>query len=82
MSISKGENLAELYKAFLEYCQEKLSPNGKLAVYTSESDTFEKAIRSTSSNSSSPFGIVKELKIKSMTNTGAYLETKIFACSR
>lgn len=76
MSISKGENLAELYGAFLEYCQEKLSPSGKLAVYTSESDTFEKAIRGTA------FHVEKEFKIKSMTNTGAYLETKIFVCGR
>jgi len=74
MSISKNENLENLYQCFVEYCQETLNREGKLVVYTSEYEMFEKIILK------SKFKIVKTLELKFITSVNAYLRPKIFAC--
>ncbi len=74
MSISKNENLENLYQCFVEYCQETLNRGGRLAVYTSEYEMFEKIILK------SKFNIIKTLKLKFMTAVNAYLRPKIFVC--
>ena len=74
MSISKNENLKNLYQCFIEYCQETLNRGGRLVVYTSEHEMFEKIILK------SKFNIVKTLELKFITAVNAYLRPKIFVC--
>lgn len=74
MSISNDEDLEELYKSFVEYCQDVLSPDGRLVIYTNESELLEKTIQE------SEFKIVKTLELKFITSVGAYLRPKIFVC--
>lgn len=74
MVISKNTDLEKLYECFVEYSQETLSPNGILAVYTSEYKILEKIIKK------SKFKIIKTLELKSVTSVNAYLLTKIFVC--
>ncbi len=74
MSISKGENLEELYRNFMQYAERKLSVGGRLAVYTSEYGVFESVARDSS------FQIVKTVEIEAMTSANAYLKTKIIVC--
>jgi 23S rRNA G2445 N2-methylase RlmL len=74
MVISKNENLENLYECFIEYSQEKLNPEGKLVVYTSEHEILEKIIKK------SKFKIIKTFELKFMTSVNAYLHPKIFVC--
>lgn len=74
MVISKDENLENLYRGFVEYTQEKLESNGRLAVYTSEYEIFEKCIRE------SKFEVIKTLSLKFTTSVNTYLYPKIFVC--
>ncbi len=74
MVVSKGEDLEKLYTTFLEYCVCTLNQGGKLAVYTSEHEVFEKAI------SKSEFKISRTLDLKFLTSVDAYLKPKIFIC--
>lgn len=74
MSISKNENLENLYQSFIEYCQETLNNEGKLVIYTSEHETLKKII------SESKLEIIKTLDLKFMTSVNAYLRLKIFVC--
>jgi len=74
MSISKNENLENLYRCFVEYCQETLNRGGRLIVYTSEHEMFEKIILK------SKFNIIKTLELKFITAVNAYLRPKIFVC--
>lgn len=74
MSISKGENLEDLYRCFIGYCQETLNHEGILAIYTSEHEILKKIIHE------SQFKIVKALELKFMTAVDAYLRPKIFVC--
>ncbi len=71
MAISKGENLEALYKAFIESCEKSLNFGGRLAVYTSEFEIFEKLIKL------SNFKLEKEYKVNLITNEGEYLPVKI-----
>jgi len=71
MAISKNEDLEKLYNAFINYSQEHLNINGKVAVYTSEFELLEKII------SKSNFEIVQEVNIKFITSEEHYLSTKI-----
>jgi 23S rRNA G2445 N2-methylase RlmL len=75
MSISKNEDLENLYRSFVEYCQEKLNYEGKLVVYTSKHEILKKII------SESKFKIVKTLELKFITAVNAYLKPKIFVCT-
>ena len=74
MSISKNENLENLYRCFVEYCQETLNPGGRLAVYTSEHKMLKKIILK------SKLKIIKTLELKFLTSLNAYLRPKIFVC--
>ncbi|MBU2564519.1 methyltransferase domain-containing protein [Patescibacteria group bacterium] len=74
MSISKNEDLEKLYRCFIKYCQKTLSPNGRLAVYTSKHEMLKKIILE------SQFKIVKILELKFLTSVNAYLRPKIFLC--
>jgi len=74
MCISKNEDLKNLYRCFVEYCQETLNWGGKLVVYTSEHEILKKIILE------SKFKIVKTLGLKFITSVNAYLRPKIFVC--
>lgn len=74
MSISKNEDLGDLYRCFIEYCQETLNHGGKLVAYTSEHEILKKIILE------SEFKIVKTLELKFITAVNAYLRPKIFVC--
>jgi 23S rRNA G2445 N2-methylase RlmL len=74
MSISKNEDLENLYQYFIEYCQEKLKDKGKLVVYTSKHEILKKIILK------SRFKIVKTLELRFITAVNAYLKPKIFVC--
>lgn len=74
MSISKNENLENLYRCFTEYSQETLNHEGRLVVYTSEHEILEKIILE------SKFKIIKTLELKFMTSVNAFLRPKIFVC--
>jgi 23S rRNA G2445 N2-methylase RlmL len=74
MAISKDEDLENLYKNFIEYCQNTLSQEGKMAVYTSEHKVFKKIVLK------SQLEIVKEIKLKFTTSVNAFLRPKIFVC--
>ncbi len=74
MSISKGEDLEKLYQSFIEYCQETLNHEGKLAVYTSEHEMLKRIIVK------SKLKIIKTLNLKFLTSVNAYLRPKIFLC--
>jgi len=74
MSISKNEDLENLYQCFIEYCQETLNHGGKLVVYTSEHEMLEKIILE------SKFKIIKTLELKFITSVNMYLRPKIFVC--
>ncbi len=75
MAIGKGEDLEKLYRTFLAYCEAKLSPDGRLAVYTSEFKLFERFL------ADSRFELRETLPVVSMTSVDAYLETKIIVCA-
>jgi tRNA G10 N-methylase Trm11 len=74
MSSAKDENLEDLYKAFLEYCEEKLNPHGRLVMYTNAFEIIESLLRD------SRFKIVQSLQITFITNVNAYLKPKILVC--
>ena len=74
MSISKNENLEELYQCFIEYSQSILNDNGRLVIYTSEHEILKKIILK------SEFVITKTLELKFITSVNAYLRPQIFVC--
>jgi len=74
MLISKNEDLDKLYKNFVEYCEEKLNPNGRLVIYTSEYEIIESVLAKSS------FNVIQSLQLKFITNVNAYLRPKIIVC--
>ncbi len=74
MSISKNENLENLYQCFVEYSQETLNHEGNLVTYTSEHEMLKKIILE------SKFKIIKTLELKFVTSVNSYLRPKIFVC--
>lgn len=76
MLISKQENLQNLYKQFVAYCQKTLNDQGTLAVYTNEHKIFKRLILN------SKFTIVKTLELKIDTSANAYIYPKIFVCRK
>ncbi|MDP1625144.1 MAG: methyltransferase domain-containing protein [bacterium] len=74
MMISKDEDLQKLYKAFVEYCEDKLEPDGRLVVYTSQYELIESILMK------SCFRIVRTLQLKFITNANGYLRPKIIVC--
>jgi 23S rRNA G2445 N2-methylase RlmL len=75
MQISKGQDLTKLYEQFIKYSQSALNHNGKLVVYTTEYEIFEKLIKE------SPFEIVKRLDLTIYSSVNSYLYPKIFVCN-
>lgn len=76
MQIGKDEDLTQLYKTFVEYCTSKLKQNGVLVVYTTETETFERALRNT------VFKTEKRIPLRIMTSSGSYIQPNIFVCIR
>lgn len=76
MQIGKDEDLDKLYKTFVEYTTEKLKKDGVLVVYTTEIETFGKALRG------SAFTIDKTISLKLTTSVGSIIQPKIFVCSK
>ena len=74
MLISKNEDLEKLYKTFVDYCEEKLEPGGRLVVYTSEHELMESILLK------SHFRIIQSLHLKLITNANTYLKPKIIVC--
>lgn len=74
MCVSKNEDLGKLYGCFVEYCQEILNKEGRLAVYTNEHEILKASLLK------SKFRIVKTLELKFMSSVNAYLRPKIFVC--
>ncbi len=74
MSISKGENLEELYETFIQYCEGVLNTTGRLVIYTSEYEIIEPILLK------SKFKVVRSLQLKFITNVDAYLRPKIIVC--
>lgn len=74
MSISKNEDLESLYRIFVEYCEEKLKPGGRLVAYTSEHELLIPIIEK------SRLKIIKTLELKFITSVNAYLRPKIVVC--
>ena len=74
MSISKNADLENLYRCFVEYCQETLNHGGRLAVYTSKHEILKEII------SKSRLRIIKIVDLKIITSVNAYLYPKIFVC--
>jgi len=71
MVISKNDDLKLLYKTFIKYCENNLNNNGKLGVYTSEFEIFEKLL------ADSRFELEKQIKLDLITNEEQYLPVKI-----
>jgi len=76
MQVGKGDDLDKLYKTFVEYATEKLKEDGVLVVYTTEVETFGKALRG------SAFIIEKTVSLKLTTSVGSIIQPKIFVCSK
>lgn len=75
MQISKEADLNKLYKAFVEYAENHLNTNGTLAVYTTETDTFERALRG------SKFQTQKTVSLQITTAANSTIKPKIFVCA-
>lgn len=74
MKISKGQDLLEVYSAFLSYSAIVLNRGGTLGLYTPKEETIEKAL------AGSGFVVIKKLPLKIITNVGAYLRPAIYIC--
>jgi 23S rRNA G2445 N2-methylase RlmL len=74
MTISKNEDLNQLYQCFIDYCQETLNSRGTLVAYTSEHKMLEGIILK------SRFKIIDTLELKFITSAKAFLRPKIFVC--
>ena len=76
MSMSKNEDLENLYQCFIEYCERTLNPNGKMVVYTNKHEILKRIILK------SKFKIVKTLELKFITSVNSYLCPRIFVCQK
>lgn len=76
MQVGKGDDLDKLYKTFVEYATEKLKEDGVLVVYTTEVETFGKALRG------SALTIDKTISLKLTTSVGSIIQPKIFVCTK
>ncbi len=74
MQIAKGEDLENLYKAFINYCEESLEQSGTLVLYTTEYELLEEIIEP------SRFSISHSLALTVSTVTNSYIYPKIFVC--
>lgn len=76
MLVSKFEDLESLYQVFIDYCQETLSDNGTLIIYTVKSDLLKKLIKQ------SDLKIIKSLNLKLFVSSKVYIHPTIFVCKR
>lgn len=74
MQISKDADLNKLYNTFMEYAGEKLNPDGTLVIYTTELDTFERAVRN------SALEIIKTVSLQITTAINSTIKPNIFVC--
>lgn len=74
MQVSKDEDLEGLYRCFVEYGEEFLSPDGTLVAYTTEHKILQPMLEE------SKFMILKTLELKVSTVTGAYIYPRMFVC--
>ena len=72
MAVSKGEDLEQLYTAFVDYSYSILNPNGRLAIYTSQIDLILCVI------SKSHFKLLTRLDAEFTSSVGAHLKAGIF----
>lgn len=75
MQISNKENLDNLYKTFIAYCEETLNKEGVLVVYTTEYKLLQNIL------TSSIFNIITKLDLVISTSVvNTYLYPRIFVC--
>ncbi|MDP3955662.1 MAG: hypothetical protein Q8Q18_00240 [bacterium] len=74
MVISKDEDIARLYDAFVSYASHKLNPDGCLGVFTPKAELIENSLRN------SQFKNVKKIPTKIITSVDAYLWPTIYIC--
>ncbi len=75
IQISSKENLNNLYKTFVSYCEETLNKEGVMVVYTTEYKILQDILES------SKFDITKTLNIViSTADVNTYLYPRIFVC--
>ncbi len=74
MLVSKNENLQNLYRTFVEYCEGALRADGTLVAYTNRHELFKKAM------SNSKLTIIDELRVKLVSSVKAFIYPTIFVC--
>jgi 16S rRNA G966 N2-methylase RsmD len=75
IQISAKENLDNLYKKFVEYCEETLNENGTLIAYTTEYQLLQSTLEQ------SKFEIIKSINLViSTSDVKTYLYPRIFVC--
>ncbi|MFZ4500228.1 MAG: methyltransferase domain-containing protein [Minisyncoccia bacterium] len=74
MQIGKDEDLDALYRQFVAFCEDVLSPHGVLVVYTTEHELLEGIFLQ------SRFTISQTLSLRVSTVVNAYIYPKIFVC--
>ena len=76
IQISNKENLDNLYKTFVTYCEETLNKDGTLVIYTTEHKLLQTILES------SNFNITKKLDLVISTSViNTYLYPRIFVCN-
>lgn len=75
MQVSKGQDLNKLYKTFIEYGEKTLNINGKIIVYTAESEILEYVLKN------SKLKILNILDLTIPTSVNSYIYPKIFVCT-
>lgn len=75
IQISSKENLDNLYKTFVKYCEETLNKDSTLVIYTTEHKLLQTILES------SNFNIIKTLELVISTSVvNTYLYPRIFVC--
>lgn len=74
MQIAKGEDLAKLYRAFVQYCEQHLTPDGVVGIYTTEHALLESILVD------SKFAITKSIQLTLPTNVRSYIHPQILLC--
>lgn len=74
MLVGKDQDLENLYKTFIKYCESHLNNTGTLIVYTTEHELLEELLHP------SLFKITDTLSLKLVTSVNSWLYPKIFVC--
>lgn len=75
MRVSKGQDLNKLYNFFMDYGEKNLNDNGKIVIYTTESEIFENILKK------SKFKLINKIDLSISTSVNSYIYPKIFICS-